>query len=372
MATKICKTCEVSKGIEYFTINKKLKDGRCIQCKECEKKKREQNKDKVAEQRKKRIEKWRENPVEYTEKTCKGCGLLKKLEEYSENKIRKDGKENRCKECTMKKRNSKVAEQQQNLSNITQVGKKICNTCGVSKSMEDYTNNRRYKDGKENRCKECLKEKNKINKDRLRQAQKKWRAKNPEYMKKYEKTDKRKAYLKTYYAENSQSYIDRKKQNRKENSERDSEVRKKYIETHKDKINEYHRKWKRKQRNDDPTYKLKENTSRRIRYELNTLLKGKKAKKTIEYIGCSIEELKSYIESLFDINMSWSNYGSCWHIDHIIPCDAWDLTQEMDNYYCWNFRNLQPLFSNINQSKKNKYDQTEKAKYIQKMNQLIG
>lgn len=168
---------------------------------------------------------------------------------------------------------------------------KSCNTCGISKTLECYTNNKRYKDGKENRCKECVKEKNKKNKDKLAESQKKWRNKNPEYMKKYEKKTKRVEYMKKYYVKNSQAYKDRKRKDREKNPERESETRKKYNEKNKDKINQYHRIWKQKKRETDSTYKIKENTSRRIRYELNTLLKGGKSKKTIEYIGCTIEEL---------------------------------------------------------------------------------
>lgn len=48
----------------------------------------------------------------------------------------------------------------------------------------------------------------------------------------------------------------------------------------------------------------------------------------------SREERKNYIE-----NMSWDNYGKEWHIDHIIPCNAWNFSNEFENK-CWNYRNL--------------------------------
>lgn len=37
--------------------------------------------------------------------------------------------------------------------------------------------------------------------------------------------------------------------------------------------------------------------------------------------------------------MNWDNYGS-WHIDHIIPCSSWDLSNEDDIYKCFNYLNL--------------------------------
>ncbi len=111
--------------------------------------------------------------------------------------------------------------------------------------------------------------------------------------------------------------------------------------------------------------------SRRIRYELNTLLKGKKTKRTFEYLGCSIEELKTYLESKFIENMSWDNYGKVWHIDHIIPCSCWKLSDEFENKCCWNYRNLQPLDCSENQSKKDKFDEKDRQMYIEEMKLIL-
>jgi hypothetical protein len=116
---------------------------------------------------------------------------------------------------------------------------------------------------------------------------------------------------------------------------------------------------------------LKQNTSRRIRYELNTLLKGKKTKRTTDYIGCTIDDLKLHIEKQFNKEMSWDNYGTYWQIDHIIPCSAWDLSLEEENKYCWNFRNLQPLESIKNMSKGDKYDIKEKEEYVNKLKLIL-
>jgi len=251
------------------------------------------------------------------------------------------------------------------------MSEKICNTCEISKSLDDYTTNKRNKDGKDNRCKTCQSEKNKQNREKLRESQKKWREKNPDYMKEYEQNPERKEYMKEYYRENSQLYKDRRKQWREDNPERDAKTRKKYMEENRDKLNEYHRHWKQEKRETDIKYKLKENASRRIRYELNTLLKGKKTKRTTEYIGCSIEELKTHIEMQFNELMNWENYGSYWHIDHIIPCTAWDLSIEEDNKYCWNFRNLRPLESSENQSKKDKYELNDKEEYVKKLKLIL-
>lgn len=248
---------------------------------------------------------------------------------------------------------------------------KKCNTCEVEKELDCFWKNKRNKDGFENKCIECLKLKSKENKDKKAAYQKVWREKNPEYMKKYQQKEERKNYQKEYYKENSELYKDRKKEWRKENPQREKETRNTYRQENKEKINEYHRKWKENKRNTDIQYKLQSNMSRRIRYELNTLLKGKKTKRTTEYVGCSIEELKSYLEKMFTTEMTWQNYGSVWHIDHKIPCNAWNFENTFENHCCWNYRNLSPMLASENQSKNDKYDKREKEKYMEEMKNIL-
>jgi hypothetical protein len=235
------------------------------------------------------------------------------------------------------------------------------------KSFHSFTNNKRYKDGKENKCKECFKIYLSVKKNKLQESQKKWRETNPDYMKEYNKTDKRKEYVKQYYIENVEKISYHTKIQRLKDPELIKQRNINYVNKNREKVLQYQRLWKKNKRNNDILYKLKENTSGRIRYELNTLLKGKKTKRTYEYLGCQIEELKTYLESKFDSTMTWDNYGTIWHIDHIIPCAAWNLEDDFENMCCWNFRNLQPLLSYLNQSKRDKYNIIDKEKYVNQM-----
>jgi hypothetical protein len=70
-------------------------------------------------------------------------------------------------------------------------------------------------------------------------------------------------------------------------------------------------------------------------------------------IGCSINELRAHLEAKFKEGMSWENYGK-WHIDHIIPCSAFNLTDIQQQQECFNYKNLQPLWAKENWSKGNK------------------
>lgn len=248
---------------------------------------------------------------------------------------------------------------------------KICKNCNIEKELINFYNNKRNKDGKEIKCKDCVKEFNKNNRQKLLEAQRKWRAKNPDYMKNYDKKEEIKEYRKQYYQEHKEVYIKRKQEWRKNNPEKAVEERINYIKNNKEKINKYHAEWKKNKRQTNIEYKIKENTSRRIRYELNTLLKGKKTKRTIEYIGCDMIKLKEHLESKFHKEMNWDNYGEVWHIDHIIPCASWDLNNEFENKCCWNYRNLQPLFATENHTKKDKFDENSKKCYIDLMRTIF-
>jgi hypothetical protein len=82
--------------------------------------------------------------------------------------------------------------------------------------------------------------------------------------------------------------------------------------------------------------------------------KGSKSAPTAIMLGCSIRELKEYLEGLFRPGMTWENYGPVWHVDHIKPCCQFDLTNPEEQYKCFNHKNLQPLFKEEN-LRKNKY-----------------
>jgi hypothetical protein len=73
-------------------------------------------------------------------------------------------------------------------------------------------------------------------------------------------------------------------------------------------------------------------------------LNGKaKSAKTMELLGCSIDMLKEHLEAGFDDKMTWENYGTYWHVDHIRPCASFDLIDPAQQRECFNWTNLQPL-----------------------------
>jgi len=92
-----------------------------------------------------------------------------------------------------------------------------------------------------------------------------------------------------------------------------------------------------------------------LRTRLWQLLKEKnKCASTMELIDCTVEFLKQYLEKFFYDGMSWKNYGKYWHVDHIIPCISFDLTDPEQQKKCFHWTNLQPLTVKHNMEKGSK------------------
>lgn len=71
-----------------------------------------------------------------------------------------------------------------------------------------------------------------------------------------------------------------------------------------------------------------------------------------KYIGCSKGDLFIHIESLFQEGMNWINWGSGgWNIDHIKPCNSFNLLKDEEIKKCFNYSNLQPLWERNNRAK---------------------
>ena len=104
----------------------------------------------------------------------------------------------------------------------------------------------------------------------------------------------------------------------------------------------------------DIEFRIKHIVNSRINSAIKTF-NSLKTDKTIEYLGCSIGDYIVYLESKFDENMSWNNYGEYWQIDHIKPIASFNLNNEDELYLCFHHTNTQPLEKTENRFKSDKY-----------------
>lgn len=159
-----------------------------------------------------------------------------------------------------------------------------------------------------------------------------------EYLAKH--PEENKARCAARYAANTQEYIDASTKWRKENPEKYREINRKSFQKNKPKRSAY----ARNRYQTDIQYKL----ARRLRSRLwEALKRGYKSGSAVRDLGCSIEEFKNYLESLFQPSMTWDNYGE-WHIDHIKPLDSFDLMDREQLKIACHYSNLQPLWAEDN------------------------
>ena len=95
----------------------------------------------------------------------------------------------------------------------------------------------------------------------------------------------------------------------------------------------------------DTVFKLKDNLRCRIRQAIK---KNYKAGSAVRDLGCNGDQLKKHLESLFDKNMTWDNWGTYWHLDHVYPLAAANLEDRTEFLAVNNWRNLQPLEAKAN------------------------
>lgn len=96
-----------------------------------------------------------------------------------------------------------------------------------------------------------------------------------------------------------------------------------------------------------------------LRCRFNKAFEGNyKTGSAVKDLGCSIAELKNYLQGMWLPGMTWENYGmGGWCIDHIKPLCAFDLRDIQQVRIACHFTNLQPLWEHDNLEKR-KYDGT--------------
>ena len=193
-------------------------------------------------------------------------------------------------------------------------------------------------------------------------------------------TERRKQYSKNQYNSNKQYYSNYYQQNKQRFAEeakirrqdpKNKKQRTEYMDRRKQTVEfkEYHRLYSIEYRRLNKekvnecirsSYRkkvkqLKYKLKFRLRNRLYAALKTKNIKKqasAMNLIGCTIDELKLHIEALWLPNMSWNNHtNKGWHIDHIQPCNTFDLTDIEQQKRCFHYTNLRPLWSKDNLSR---------------------
>ena len=247
---------------------------------------------------------------------------------------------------------------------------KICSTCKVEYDVSEFSKNKSKKDGLSSQCKHCVCEYRNTTKEQraeycrkyreehlddikkyeaernkqlwqdpeYRQKNKDYRANNKEhikqraksYNKKLTNTEEYKLHRRTYYSKNKEHIREVRKEHRKNNAEK---IRKQELEYIKN----------------NPERKIYKLTLRRIS---DALKNNAKSGHTLELLNVSSNEYyRKFLEDQFTSDMSWTNHGKVWEIDHIIPLNLFNLTDPDEQYIGFNHLNTRPLSKFLNGSR---------------------
>jgi len=140
---KLCKSCNKVKPATEFWGDKDRRDGLNTYCKECLSIK-SQNISKVKKNNKEKLkEQKRQQEIKTGKRTCNKCGIEKNISDFY---VWKGIPENICKEC----RKPKIEKY---ISKTT----KVCSKCGIERNIDQFYNDKNKKDGKYSICKNCSK-----------------------------------------------------------------------------------------------------------------------------------------------------------------------------------------------------------------------
>jgi len=324
-------------------------------------------------------------------KICCKCKLEKPIEEFGKSSESKDGKKYECKAC----HNQEGVTYRKNhrvrcYTPATGITKK-CSICRKIKPVEDFGRSCCSKDGREARCKICLREYGKknylANKDYFRQYNRGWNEQASFKNHPNTKTNKiccrckKEKPIGEFYKRNARPNGTSRckscwRETRMDKWRIDENYKnkllnygKKYNATHQNEKSKYNAKYSQNPENKksrchrilsriktDVNFKLRNRLSGSLRSQLKRQ-NATKSNHTMALVGCSVEFLKKYIENQFTTGMTWDNYGrKGWSIDHIKPCASFDLTKSEEQRACFHYSNLRPLWETDNIKKSSWYD----------------
>jgi len=256
------------------------------------------------------------------------------------------------KECNVRKQNLKKKEQVKikNASLSERICK--CRTCQnsfkptsrkknfCSKRCADLEGRYAWKDRNKNRY---------IQGERIRKNAKYER--EPAY-----REDKKNRSNKNYHKKSR----DEKRELSRLNRERqDPEKRKKYF-----------RDYSKTRSQKDLKFKIANDLRSRVRSAIKND-SGVKSVKTIDLIGCSVKDLIKFLEDQFIKDMNWDNWKrDGWHIDHIRPCNSFNLRDENQQKVAFNWRNLKPIWGYENMSKNDQWNKRMENDWKENMKKL--
>jgi len=177
------------------------------------------------------------------------------------------------------------------------------------------------------------------------------------------KAGRAKRYARWYYKnhrENVQRQQERREalpeRNKKEQlakaRERAALHRARRTEAERRKVVRYQSEYNRQRATRDPVFKAMNGIRVRLNQAIRRRSVHRPKHRTEKFLGCTWQAFVEHIEGLFESGMTWDNWGrESWHIDHIVPLAAFDLSDPVECMAACHYRNHRPMWASDNMGK---------------------
>lgn len=282
-------------------------------------------------------------------KKCSKCGEIKGFVDFSPNKLGRYGLASRCRQC-----HREIYHDRRDTPTRV-VTEKVCSMCKIVKHSVCFLFKKGTTDGLSSCCGECQRnhERDRYhNDDEFRSAKISCneRHKNNPEVKKATSIKRKKKY--------QQPEVKAKvcKQQRERNKRPEVQAdRAEYVRKPEVRFNKNQKK--RLRYAEDEEYRIESNLRSRMSKECKRQ-RVDKSEPTLKILGCTLPEFKKHMSRKFHPHpktgelMTWQNQNyRGWHIDHVVPCSFWDLTDPIHQKLCFHYTNTQPLWARYNLKK---------------------
>lgn len=196
---------------------------------------------------------------------------------------------------------------------------------------------------------------------------------NAKLREKYKSEEQKKktlAYNRSQYKKHSIKIMEQHKEYVKNNLEVIKQRRSKYWFENKERLTAKHKEFLKTYYTKYPERRLSHSARRRA----NKLLRGDT--NIDEYLDCTNEWFQDWIFYCIAENgwtdMTMDNYGTIWHLDHVVPCAKWNLSDPDHKANCFHWSNIAPMYAKINNGKKDKIDKAQIARQNQLLDQFCS
>lgn len=93
------------------------------------------------------------------------------------------------------------------------------------------------------------------------------------------------------------------------------------------------------------------NLVKKYQIALRRLYTSSASKEILTLVGTNKIHFISHINNQLIDGMDYSNFGTEWSLDHIVPVNAFDLTDNEQLHLCYSYNNIMPMYNIDNRAK---------------------